>query len=258
MTGLIATVLAVGLVLVVAIITARGPAPGEVPDTLTEWGGLNTGRIEDTIRSALGGLGPRDPALLELARHHAFDRATRDYAGERSPEGADHADRRTRLAPTWVGTSAERNVGFDRERGTREAEVAAQALALIAKEPSVGPPLVEVGAAVEQGRVAVTVVRGRWVATLDEPPFVDVAGGLWGLRGRMAPGVPADVLDARLRLGSSPGESVTRSALRGDQPDDPDAPLPFELELTLPEGSDPVTVELYADDQLVLSVPVRT
>ena len=258
MTGLVATLAALGLVLLIAIITARGPAPGEVPDSGTEWGGLNTGRIEDAIRAALGAEASRDPALLELARHHAFDRATRDYPGERSPEGEDHAGRRARLAPTWVGASRESNIGFARERGTREDEVAAQAVALLSADPLDASGPFEVGAAAEAGRIAVTVVWGRRVATLDEAPFLGVSGGLWALRGRLAPGRGADCIEARLRQDGGPGTPVTRSALRGDGPDDPEAPLPFELELTLPEGTGPLVVELTVSGVIVLSVAVRT
>jgi len=257
-TGLIATAIALGLVVVLAVITARGPAPGTVPDVLTEWGSLNTGRIEDAVRAALGGTDARDPALLELARHHAFDRALRDYAGERSPEGEDHAGRRTRLAPTYVGTSVEWNIGFVRERGTREEEVAAQAIALLPPESLTPTAQVEVGAAVEAGNVAVTVLRGRRVATLSHPPFLGVSGGLWTLRGMLATGVAADAIEARMVRGTSVADGVARSALHGDGPDDPDAPLPFVLELTLPDGADPVTIELLVGDDVVLSVPVRT
>ncbi len=258
MTALIASAIALGLVVVLAVITARGPASGTVPDALTQWGSLNIGQIEDAVRAALGGSEGRDPTLLELARHHAFDRAVRNYSGERSPEGEDLDGRRTRLAPTWVGTSVEWDVGFVRERGTREEEVAAQAIALLDPGSWAGAAQVEVGAAVEAGNVAVTVLRGRRVATLSEPPYVGISGGLWTLRGMLAKGVAADAIEARMVRGTRTGTCVARSALHGDGLDDPDAPLPFILELNVPDGADPVTIELAVDDDIVLSVPVRS
>lgn len=249
LTGLLATAAALLLVVLVAVFTAERA----MPDRGTRWGAINTGEIEATIRAALGG-DARDPQLLELARHHAFDRAARDFAGDTSPEGEGHAGRRARLAPTFVGTTREWNLAFARERGTREEEIAAAAVAALPPEIAETPGRVEVGAAVEQGRVAVTIVRGDRVATLDDPPILGVSGGLWGVRGVMAGEHPVTAIEARV-VGT---DVVVRSHRRGDPPDDPEAPRRFELELTLPAGDAPATVELVVDGAVVLVAPVRT
>jgi len=250
--GLLATLGALTLVIGVAIVTA----PTRTPDVVPAWGPLNTGQIEQAVRAALQTTA-RDPQLLELARHHAFDRAARDYSGPQSPEGEDHADRRRRLAPTLVGVTTEWNVGFQRTAGTREDEVARQVLAALPEEARQGDGALEVGAAVEQGRVAVTVVRGARLATLDEPPVLGVSGGLWSLRGHMAGGRAPDLFEAIVHHDGVALPPI-RSALRGDPPDDADRPLPFLVDLTLPDGADPLRVELRADGLTVLEVPVRT
>ena len=256
LTGLVATAVAFGLVLLLAVITARGPEDGAVPDRGTEWGALDTGRIEDRIREHLGG-GERDADLLELARHHAFDRAARDWAGEVSPEGEGHDGRRARLAPTFVGTSSEVGLAMVRPRGAREDEVADLVTGELAR-PESDAATVEVGVACEQGRVAVTIVRGRRVATLDSPPILEVSGGLWSLSGVMSGGRGPERIEATLQPGSGPPMSAGTSTRRGELPDDPDCAARWILELTLPEGDDSLVARLHCEGDVVLVVPVRT
>lgn len=237
---LVLAAVALVLVLGIAVMTARGGGSG--PRGGVTWGPLDASGIEDRIREGLGG-GPEDPdpELLHLARYHAFDMASRDFDGPVNPEGEDLATRRARIAPTYVGTARQSQQLFRRDAGTREAEIAKKALAAMG---DVGPEAV-VGVAVEGGRVAVVVVEGRRVATLDAAPMTDLVAGDFEQEGHMVPGLPPDGLTA---IWEHDGADVPAgpTAFKGeDLPDDPEeVALPFVLEVPVPEGESHLVLRL--------------
>ncbi|MCO4768548.1 MAG: hypothetical protein KDA24_00850 [Deltaproteobacteria bacterium] len=255
--GLAAMLVTFAAVVWIAVLTARQPGEGSVPDPGVSWGSLNSGTIESAVRSSLGEPDD-DPALRELARHHAFAMAARGFAGERSPEGEDHADRRARLAPLFVGITRERQVSFAREKGAREDAVASKASALLEASGLVVTPndCLGLGAAVEGGRCAVVAVVGRRIATLEAPPTRGVDAGHWSVVGRMEKGPGDAPIRAEVRRGGGPWEGSGTSAEKETRLGSPD-PGRFELELDLPGGAERLDVRLLQGADEVLIVTVR-
>jgi hypothetical protein len=253
----ITAVAAFVLVVWIAVITADGPAEGAVPRGEVEWGSLNSGAVENAVRGALSIDSSDDVDLSGLARYHAFAMASRSFAGETNPEGEDHAMRRRRLAPLFVGKSTEYQVTFGREKGAREKEVgelAAHKLQALGVSLQPGDTL-GIGAAVEAGKVAVVIITGVRVATLEARPILGVPAGLWSIVGKTSPGVSSP-FRGELRRGNGSWQSGGTIGVKRGLLGDP-VPGAFAWELDLPEGDDQLDVRLVHEDAEVLLLTVR-
>ncbi len=252
--ALLAALVSFALVVVIAALTAE---PDQVPDQGVQWGVMNTGAIEVAARVQLGEPND-DPVLTELARHHSFAMAARGFAGGINPEGENHADRRTRLAPLFVGPTKEIQVAFPRDLGAREEEIGRLGAERLRAAGAVGfaeGAAVGLGASVEGGRCALVAVAGRRVGTLDSPPRLGVAGGLWSLTGRFTT-PPDGGLLAQVRLNGGPWTDGGRSRTRDRNVREPD-PRNFEVDVDLPTDPGPLEVRLVQGDLEVLRVTIR-
>ena len=252
--ALLAALVSLALVMAIAVRTAE---PDQVPVQGVQWGVMNTGAIEVAARSSLGTLND-DPVLTELARHHAFAMAARGFAGETNPEGEDHAARRARLAPLFVGPTQEIQVAFPRDLGAREEEIGKLGAERLRAAGAVGfteGTAVGLGASVEGGRCALVAVAGRRVGTLDSPPRLGVSGGPWSLTGRFTTPLDGGLL-AQVRLNDGPWTDGGQTRTRDRNVREPD-PRTFEVDLDLPTDPGLLEVRLVQGDLEVLRVTIR-
>ncbi len=252
MTGFLIVVSLVVGVLALAVRMGLHVDPENAPSGSPAWAGPDAARLEAALAERLDGVRSpapeRRPELDELAGHHAFDMAARNYDGETSPEGETLQQRWARLHPALVGEIAQwQNLG-DADGTWSDASRVLDALAGgdagdALRGPLAGPEIEEVGvgAAVERGRVALCVVMmSRW-ATLDDlapPPAHDG----WTFRGALGPGTAAAGLEARYRSAGG----AWSDAVRGEEEEQGaiapgDAP---RFRLTLPIAPDALDVEI--------------
>jgi hypothetical protein len=253
-TGALLTLIALIAVVVLAVRTADPPDSRDVPGDGVQWGTLNSGAIEDAARFTLGLRGEDDPDLTELARYHAFDMAARGIEGEVTPEGEDHAARRARLTPLYLGVTRQVQAAHARTPGDREVQVGQQGARLLSDagfSPQPGEAF-GVGAAVEQGLCALVVVLGRRAGRLSRPPTLGVDAGYWSLDGQVEPGVRLEALRAQLRTAGRSWTDATNLS-----PPEDSRPGRFQLILDLPPGRERLDVRVLHGDSEILSLAVR-
>ncbi len=206
----IATVLIVWL----ARIVARGSH--EVPTAPPAWAGPDCGLLEEALRKLLveraasSTLG-QVPELSELARHHAFSMAARNFTSGTDPEGIDHQERRRRLHPVLVGRTSELVGSFEPLAG-QSPEAFARAF-VDANEAALDVLLSDeywsalgLGVSVEAGRGAVCLVAGEvWAQLIRKASWGPDSG--WTCEGKTVEGVQSHDLSARLVCGQRPEDS---------------------------------------------------
>ncbi len=210
--GLIVTSLLLVGVLWVAFQSAHWGEDGQVPTRRPTWLGPDAVAIAKMLQDALAAERTRAslPELLhgkaidELAKHHAFDMATRGYAAEEDPDGEDLGGRRHRLHPGYVGRMWEFDALLEPSGPSTEESLFAE----IRRTPAWSDGLlraadpawnaVGVGVAIERGRCAVCLVFGAWWATVERVKPGEAWSGGWKLEGDTAPGVPVAELTGQL------------------------------------------------------------
>ena len=166
----IASVLIVLLARVVAKQNHEGPT---APPT---WAGPDCGLLEEALRKLLveraaGSALGQVAELSELARHHAFSMAARNFSSGTDPEGLDHQERRRRLHPSLVGRTSEMIGRFEPLSG-QSPEAFARAFVDANSEALDGLlgdehwSSLGLGVSVESGRGAVCLVAGEVWAQL--------------------------------------------------------------------------------------------
>ena len=253
MTGLvIVAALTVG-VLFLAVLLGLHVDPENAPRSAPDWAGPDAAALDAALTRVVDGARdvppPRVPELDELAAHHAFDMATRNIAGETTPEDEDLDARRRRLHPKLVGEAAQWQNLADVDAGWGDAERAVAALvgpsspAGTLLRESLGAEVSEVGvgAASEGGRVALVVVMmSRW-ATLDDTQPAPAHDG-WTFRGLLGPGIEAARLTGHFRLSGGPWTGVAHAAVEDAGHQEPGEAHRFRL--TLPISPDALEVEV--------------
>jgi hypothetical protein len=254
MPGLLVVALLFVAVLMIAIHFGLHVDPDRAPHGPPGWAGPDAVALDAAFSELLQGLRTPAPTRLaeldELAAHHSFDMAMRNIDGEVTPEGEDLEGRHLRLHPKIVGEAAQWQELATVQAGWSEPSRVLDALVgpdsrrgAALREPLSGPGIGEVGvgAAVEQGRVALCVVMmSRW-ATLDDPHPPPAYDG-WTFRGELGPGVGAEELAARFRRDEGPWSGETPAQVEDVGHLEPDQPQRFRL--TMPIPPDAVGVEV--------------
>jgi len=171
-----------------------GPDPVEVERALA--------RLAAELRSTAG-VQPatEDPAVAELARHHAHDMASRGFCADADPEGVDLQERRRRLHPDFAGVveqwfclvepdPAHTAEGLARDLLRRDDQTA-EWLAR-GKWNRLG-----VGLAIEAGRMGCCLVAATRWATLHSGLKGDLHPSGWTVEGSVEPSVAIEQLGAR-------------------------------------------------------------
>lgn len=259
---IIAALLAAG-VLYLAFVSAHWGEDGQVPAQRPTWLGPDavalctavTTRILDERRRR--GLADPHPcgAVDELARHHAFDMAARDYGRETDPEGEDLGGRRHRLHPDYVGRLWEWDRLLEPEGPSTEESLLAALFdeaglaALEAQLASAEVTAIGVGVTVEHGRCGVCVVFGAHLATLSRIDLGEAGVGGWELRGELAPEV--SLADVWGQLIDADGAALPRVDA-GPVDTDPPRPRDFRLQLGLDGDPQGYKAEIWVGEQLGL------
>ncbi len=264
---IVAAVLTVG-VLYLAFVSARWGQDGTVPERRPTWLGPDAVAVAQIVTARLlqerrrrGLSDPHPcPAVDELARHHAFDMATRNFAREEDPEGEDLGGRRHRLHPDYLGRLWEWDRVLEPQGPSTEETLLAELFSeagLAELEERLGSEQVTtigVGVAVESGRCGVCVVFGAHLGTLSKIDLGEAGVGGWELRGVMAPEVSLG--DIWGRLIDSQGDPLARVDA---EPVDADPPRPQDFRLRLGLDGDPqgYKAEVWVEDQLGLRRTLR-
>ncbi len=253
MTGLLIVVLLSVAVLAWAVHLGLHVDPENAPSGSPAWQGPDAAALDAALTDHVQGIGD-DPAptrtaeLDELAAHHAFDMATRNFDSETTPEGETLEARRTRLHPKLVGEIAQWQAVGDVDAAVADATRvldgvlgagAGDLLRASLDGPEVGE--IGIGAAVERGRVGLCVVMmSRW-ATLDDtapPPAHDG----WTFRGELGRWTAAADLQARFRVADRPWSDAVTA-----EPEDQGATAPGDpdrFRVTVPVAPDATAVEV--------------
>lgn len=188
--------------------------PKDVPHQRSSWMGPDTALLEAALHSCISGGAQstlaRRPEIDELARHHAFDMAARNFLADVDPEGVDHDERRRRLHPELVGRSLQHISSFIPDVAQSPEAFAAALLEELGAEfaAAIGDAMwteLGVGVAVEAGRGAVCVVLGQAWAELTRPSSWGPDSG-WEVEGKVFPGTRREQLTLRLVRDEAPGE----------------------------------------------------
>jgi len=211
--------------------TWQGPAPSEIALVVRRL-------VTERLAQAAGELA----AVEELAQHHAFDMAVRNYSHEVDPEGVDLATRRARLARGFVGELTE----WDHvvvPHGAKTAESLAEELLtgagangteLTALLASPRWNAVGVGVAAESKRCSLCLVFADHWATIEGGKIVEPPDAGWQVSGQLGGGVDAAEVEGVLL--DDGGAEISRS-----QPTlvDPDGARPRAFTLVLAHPGDP-------------------
>jgi hypothetical protein len=205
-TLLLVVLAAAGIVTIAMVIAFWGRE--DVPRDGPSWLGPSAQETErtlcdaiDRMRAEAGGAPLReDPAIIELAHHHAFDMAMRGFCGDADPEGVDLSERRRRLHPHFVGVASQLVHLHPTEVNATPASLARALAALPGLAEAVADDrwdLLGVGVSLERERCGCCIVFGRRWATLDN----DLKGALhpsgWTIEGQVAEGTTIDQLASR-------------------------------------------------------------
>ncbi len=264
---IVSAVLAAG-VFYLALVSARWGRDGTVPDRRPTWLGPDAAALAQAVTARLleerRGRGLADPhpcpAVVELAQHHAFAMAARNFDREDDPEGEDLGGRRHRLHPDYLGRLWEWDRLLEPSGPSTEETLLAELFSeaglaeleqrLVSEEVTA----VGVGVAVEAGRCGVCVVFGAHLGTLSKIDLDEAGVGGWELRGVMAPEV--DLGGIWGRLIDSQGEPLARVDA---EPVEADPPRPKDFRLRLGLDGDPqgYKAEVWVGEQLGLRRTLR-
>jgi len=165
----------------------------------------------ELIQERMGGRVAALPELQELARHHAFDMATRNFRTDVDPEGVDHAERRRRLHPELVGLSQQVIGEFaPRAELSPEAFAAEEADGVLQDLSDDGWTNLGLGVAVEEGRGRICLVVAQpWARLTKKPSWGPDAG--WEVEGTVTAGSDRSQLSVRVSDGSgdAPGKPAS-------------------------------------------------
>jgi hypothetical protein len=223
--------------------------PKDVPHHRASWLGPDTALLEAALRECIENaqahrLGRR-PEVDELARHHAFDMAARNFLTDTDPEGVDHSERRRRLHPNLVGRSHQFIDDFTPDAGQSPDAFAAHLWERLSV--SVDPVAAAtrwddlgVGVAIERGRGRVCVILGQTWAELSTQASWGPDSG-WEVEGRTVSGTRREQLSVRLLRGESPGGE---EAAEHDIGWDDDR---FRLQIDATDPNDHTWVEIARD-----------
>lgn len=202
-----------GVVAIVIAVLVFGHQDG--PREAPTWLGTSAQQVEAAVRAALatGREAPLQahPAVVELARHHAFDMAVRGFADDQDPEGVNLDGRRRRLHPTFVGHLQQWVCVRPVEAGVDAAGLARALLdgcGDLAPLRSADWNVLGVGVAMERGHLACCLVAGAWWATLDDRIRGELPPSGWTVEGVVEAGTAIDELAVRV-LGT---DGATRGA----------------------------------------------
>jgi len=207
MDGVMWLVILAGTLGIVFLARLVARDPEDVPLQRASWLGPDTALLETALRelitsSAQSSRLERRPEVDELARHHAFDMATRNFLADTDPEGVDHNERRRRLHPNLVGRTHQFISDFVPDAGQSTESFAAQVweslsalLNPVATEAEWGD--LGVGVAVVRGRGRVCVVLGQTWAELSKQASWGPDSG-WEVEGKTVAGTQRGQLSVRL------------------------------------------------------------
>lgn len=183
LTLMLLGVVAAGVVVMAGLVVRWG-RDGDVPGRPV-WLGPDPAEVEDLLRQFVeasrlaAGAAPcePDPAVVELARVHAFDMAIRGFADEQDPEGRDLQGRCEHLFPELRGELEQWQI-LDRPEtglaaGVIVRRMAADDEALTALMAQERWTALGVGVSIERGRCGMCVVVARL-----EPPVKREEGDL--------------------------------------------------------------------------------
>ncbi len=210
-------IIGAGAVVLALLAFARQDGPTRAP----VWVGPPLPQIEAAVRARLAALSEEPleghPAVLELARHHAFDMAMRGFDGEQDPEGVGLDGRHLRLHPSFVGHLRQwtcvRPAGELPEPTTLAAELV-EGCGDFAQLATPAWNVLGVAVAAERGRLACCVVAGAWWATLDDQVRGDLPAVGWVVEGRVEGATRVEELAVRVA-----GVEATRPAVALEQAD---------------------------------------
>lgn len=200
-------------ILFLARLVARDPE--DVPKQRASWLGPDTALLEAALRERIARVHPgnlgRRAEVDELARHHAFDMATRNFLADIDPENVDHSERRRRLHPNLVGLCHQIIADFRPDAGQSVEAFATQLLEELRVESdsvTADPKWDEVGVgvAIERGRGRVCVIFGKTWAELSKQALWGPDSG-WEVEGRTVIGTQRGQLSVRLIQGDALGDS---------------------------------------------------
>jgi hypothetical protein len=196
----IVLVVVLGGVLFLARLTARGPE--DAPRQRAVWMGADVVLLEQALLGLI--LEQRDeglenlPELQELARHHAFDMAARNFLSDQDPEGVDHEERRRRLHPDFVGLTKQTVGIFAPDAGQSPESFAREAIKqLEATTNEHDWSAIGLGVAIEGGRGRICLVLGQPWAKLSKRATWQPSTG-WEVEGRTSEGTEPMQLEVRL------------------------------------------------------------
>ena len=199
-------------VVIAVLVFAREDGPREAPT----WLGPSPPKIEAALRSTLDQRREiplfADAAVVELARHHAFDMATRGFCADEDPEGVGLGGRRLRLHPNLVG-HLQQWIATGSGQGSLEVpEIAAELLAGCGDLTPLDDErwnVLGVGVAVERGRLACCLVAGERWASLDHKVRGNLSPSGWTVEGVVEPGTEVSELGVRLADPAAPVRPAT-------------------------------------------------
>lgn len=217
--ALLSIVLTVGLAVVVLAVVLMD-RQDQAPAMRTPWLGPSATDVETAVareverRRSDSGLQTLAPhaAVVELARHHAFDMATRNFCGDANPDGSDVEDRRRRLHPGFVGELRQWSALREADPAAHADGVAASLLRACGDMPELGEErwsVLGAGVAIEAGRCACCLVAGSHWATLDDRLLGPVPPGGWTVEGTLEPGTTA----AQLAIRAAGSPDLQRAAV---------------------------------------------
>jgi len=237
----------VGGILFLARLVARDPK--DVPRERATWMGPDTALLENALvellsKQAAGPLAVR-PDVNELARHHAFDMATRNFLSDADPEGVDHSERRRRLHPDFVGRSHQSIASFTPEAGQSPESFAAARFEELSEDLAkslTDPTWTELGlgVAVEGGRGALCVVLGQSWAELTKKSSWGPDSG-WEVEGRVGDGTRREQLSVRVVQGSDFGSAAPADHEVGWDDER------FHLQIPAPDPNEETWIEILRD-----------
>jgi hypothetical protein len=213
MDGVIWFTIGAGLCGIVFLARLIARDPKDVPHQRASWMGPDIALLEvalfNSIAARAASTLARRPEIDELARHHAFDMAARNFLADRDPEGVDHDERRRRLHPELVGRSLQAIAGFSPDAAQSPESFAAVLLEELGADfaTATDDPMwteLGVGVAVERGRGAVCVVLGQAWAELTRASSWGPDSG-WEVEGKVFPGTQREQLSLRLLRDETPG-----------------------------------------------------
>ena len=232
-----------GGVLFLARLTARDPR--DAPRRRAAWMGADVVLLEQALMHLILEQSTRQlenrQDLQELARHHAFDMAARNFLADQDPEGVDHDERRRRLHPDFVGLTQQTLAPFTPDAGQSPESFAREALAHLGTVPNEDHwSAIGLGVAIEGGRGRICLVLGQPWAQLSKRSTWQPSTG-WEVEGRTLDGTERAQLGVRLT--DAQGREFQEAA--SSQPGwDPDR---FSLHVSVSDPSSEECLQIQRD-----------